>query len=509
MRRRLLMDKTETVEREAEEKKFISSYNLNLIGKDVLKQEFPSLNPMLDVAEQDVKQNFEEQVNNIINVFSSKISSIEKKLEEARAEAREAKAEARKIKELLKEYWPYILALLRTVLEYKQTLIDAPYIRYVSASFAISSLIQREISKTFGKPKDNISLASYYIFLLWFTGILTCLLQSLDWSIFYGAQLYPVISTRLRGLMTQSLSTLTTEFSVQFQTIAAEGVGIGISLGKEGFEKIQNLFHSLIIIANSYHMAKLTADGIKLDLNEIKNSPDGEEIVEKYKRMKSEFKIMNEPVSPTTLITNKELIGITQRFTKIELLSTEVALYVSQLQVAKGYQYTSFIGKGFDLIKRIKNELENPNVNIASSMLSYAQEQIQIISPSIDKHLNYRSLNLTAKNIDNNLAGTIEIINADIDYSLNKIAETWANRYGGFLPLGPSVNTLMVIPPSNPSMSTKDITIHASDYLVVFFVFAIIPMFLIRQSKKVYKYIRGQQIPEIEILEQRIRRHRK
>jgi hypothetical protein len=256
-------------------------------------------------------------------------------------------------------------------------------------------------------------------------------------------------------------------------------------------------------------MSKLTADGIKLDLDEIKNSPDGEEIIEKYKSMKSEFKIINEPASPTTLITNKELIGITQRFTKIELLSTEVALYVSQLQVAKGYQYTSFIGKGFDLIKRIKNELENPNVNIASSMLSYAQEQIQVISPSIDKHLNYRSLNLTAKNIDNNLEGTIDVINADIDFRLNKIAETWANRYGGILPLGPSVNPLMIIPPSNPSMPTRDITIHAADYLVVFFVFAIIPMFLIRQSEKVYKYIRGKKTPEIEILEQRIRRHRK
>jgi hypothetical protein len=503
----LLTDKSEDVKMDNEMKRFMSSYKYGLTPKNILLKKYPELNPIVDEIAQEVRRevtnNLQEQFNNLSNAMIETSNNLTEEIKQIRKTAVEAKKEAKQAKEFFKQYWPYIFGALQSCLEYRQSLLDLPYVRYVSTSFAMSAFIEREISKTFGRPKGKMGLVSYYIFMLFFTGIIASYLQSLDWCVFYGKELYPILQTRLRTLTTETFTKLMSEAQIQSQKLGSEKVGIGLALGKTGIEKMKQVFSSLMIMASSYHMAKLSADNVEIDTEIIQNSDNGEEIVDTYKDIKPKFKITDKFVSPTMLMTAGELSKLSEGFTKIELLSSEVALYIGGSKELSVFE-PSGIAKAIDLIKQIKNELENPNIKIASRVFGNIQDQMMTINKDIARHVDYNSLSIAAKGIDNNIESNIELINGDINYALNKIGETWNSRTL-FLSKGPQINSLIAVPSSNPEISVQEIGIHCIDYMLVFFVL-MLPLltFSTRQIKKVYRKIKGENLP-IEVLEQHLR----
>ncbi len=495
----MLTDKSEEVEMDEQMKRFITAYKHGIVSKEQLYKTYPELNELLDEVKDEVTQNFQKQFENLSSALITKSQDIQKELESVKQVAFEARKESKEMKKFLKKYWPYIIGTLQGVLEYKQVLLDAPYIRYVSTSFAISSLIEREISKTFGKPKGKLGIVSYYLFLLFFTGIIASYMQSLDWCVFYGKELYPILQMRLKNLTTETFSKLLNEAQIQQQKLGSEKVGIGMALGKQGFDKLKDIFSGLLVVASSYHMGKLSADDIEVDETEI-----DPEIVNKYKDVKPKFKTPEKTVSPTVLITGGELAGLTQRFTKIELLASEVALYIGGGKEPSVLNPSS-LKEPIDLIKRIKDELENPDVKVASNIFNKIQDKMLYINKDAAKYVDYRSLSLTAESIDNNIESNIKLINADIDYALNKVGESWNSRTL-FFPKGPSIKNLIKASSNNPEVSAQDIALHAIDYMLVFFVI-IFPLltFTFRQTKKAYKYYKGKDKLSIEVLEQRLR----
>lgn len=506
----LLSDKSEEVKMDNEMKKFITSYKYGLTSKNVLLRKYPELNSVVDEISQEIKgevtRNLQQQFNNLSNVMIETSNNLTEEIKQIRKTAFEAKKEAKQAKEFFKNYWPYILGALETCLEYRQTLIDLPYLRYVSKSFAISSFIEREISKTFGKPKGKFGLISYYIFMLFFTGIIASYMQSLDWCIFYGKELYPNLQTRLRTLTAETFTKLMSEAQVQSQKLGSEKVGIGLALGKSGIEKMRQVFSSLMIMASSYHMAKLSADNVEINTEVIQNSDNGQEIVDTYKDIKQNFKTTDKFVSPTMLMTAGELAKLSEGFTKIELLSSEVALYVGGTKELSIFE-PSGIAKAIDLINQLKNELENPNIKIASKIIGNVQDQMLNINKDVAKYLDYNSLSIAAESIDNNIESNIKLINADINFALNRIGENWNSRTL-FLSKGPQIHSLIALPQSNPEVPVQEIGIHCVDYMIVFFVL-ILPLltFSTRQIRKVYKKIKGEQLP-IEVMEQYLRRRK-
>jgi hypothetical protein len=297
--------------------------------------------------------------------------------------------------------------------------------------------------------------------------------------------------------MNDTFNTLLTELSIHKQKIQGEAVGIffGLFSGKTGENtkrKLLDLFSSISIVATSYTLALLKTDGADLDVKDIKGITDGEEIYDEYKKIKPHFK-QEEHISTFSLVTVSDIHTLTKNFTKISNIGMELMLY-EQTTVEK-------YSKILSLIQELQVIYENPSTTIASSMTSLIADKALEIAPEITSLIDFNQLVENGRIIDNRVNDNLRLMRNDIEYYTNKIGQSWNSRTL-FLPKGKEIHTLFVAPSYSPTVNIESIGINAIDYMLLSMILLSLVLFFRRKLKKE----RG---PEIEIVEQRIRRHHK
>ena len=450
----------------------IAQYKNNLITKDELLRLYPNLEPILILVQEEVNQNFKRNYEEFLKYIKEQIRG---------------------------DIFSHFLTILGPILAYQQLLLDAPYIAYVKPSYHLSKFIADEITHTFGKSKNKMHQVSRIIFIIIFTGIFASYCQSLQWAFWYGKEAYPILILRIRSLMNDTFTTLLTELSIHKQKIQGEAVGIffGLFTGKTGENtkrKLLDLFSSISIVATSYTLALLKTDGADLDVKDIKGITDGEEIYDAYKKIKPHFK-QEDYVSTYSLVTVSDIHSLTKNFTKISNIGMELVLY-EQTTVEK-------YSKILSLIQELQVIYENPSTTIASSMTNLIADRILEIAPEISSLIDINQLVEAGRVIDDRVNGNLRLIRNDVEFYINRIGGSWNSR-SLFLPKGKEVHTLFIGKPFSPNVKVETIGINVIDYML----FSMILLSLVLFFKRKY-FPKRRDEPEIEVLEQRIRRHRK
>lgn len=450
----------------------IAQYKNNLITKDELLKLYPNLDIVLSLVQEEVNQNFKRNYEEFLKYIKDQIRG---------------------------DVFSHFLTILGPILAYQQLLLDAPYIAYVKPSYHLSKFILYEITHAFGEnPNNKMHQVSKIIFIIIFTGIFACYCQSLQWAFWYGKEAYPILIDRIKFLMQDTFETLLTELSIHKRKIQGEAVGIffGLFSGKTGENtkrKLLDIFSSISIVATSYVLALLKTDGADLDVKDIKGITDGEEIYDEYKKIKPHFK-QEDYVSTYSLVTVSDIHSLTKNFTKISNIGMELVLY----------EQTTFekYSKILSLIQELQVIYENPSTTIASSMTNLIADRILEIAPEISSLIDINQLVEAGRVIDDRVNGNLRLIRNDIEYYTNKIGQSWNSRTL-FLPKGKEVHTLFIGKSFSPNVEVETIGINVIDYML----FSMILLSLVLFFKR--KYFKRRDEPEIEVIEQRIRRHRK
>ena len=448
----------------------VTLYKNKLITKEELLKKYPNLDIVLSLVQEEVNQNFKKNYEEFLKYIKSQIKG---------------------------DILTTLLTFLGPILAYNQLLLDAPYIAYVAPSYQLSKFIANEITRAFGKSNNKMHQVSRIIFIIIFTGIFASYCQSLQWAFWYGKEAYPILILRIRALMNDTFNTLLTELSIHKQKIQGEAVGIffGLFSGKTGENtkrKLLDLFSSISIVATSYTLALLKTDGADLDVKDIKGITDGEEIYDEYKKIKPHFK-QEDHISTFSLVTVSDIHTLTKNFTKISNIGMELMLY-EQSPIEK-------YSKILSLIQELQVIYENPSTTIASSMTSLVADKALEIAPEITSLIDFNQLVENGRIIDNRVNDNLRLMRNDIEYYTNKIGQSWNSRTL-FLPKGKEVHTLFVGQSYSPTVNIETIGINVIDYML----FSIILLSLVLFFRRNLKKERG---PRIEVLDQRIRRHRK
>ncbi len=448
----------------------IVQYKNKLITKDELLRLYPNLEPILILVQEEVNQNFKRNYEEFLKYIKSQIRG---------------------------DIFSHFLTILGPILAYQQLLLDAPYIAYVKPTYHLSKFIADEITHAFGNSKNKMHQVSRIIFIIIFTGIFASYCQSLQWAFWYGKEAYPILILRIRSLMNDTFTTLLTELSIHKQKIQGEAVGIffGLFTGKTGEntkKKLLDLFSSISIVATSYTLALLKTDGADLDVKDIKGITDGEEIYDEYKKIKPHFK-QEDYVSTYSLVTVSDIHALTKNFTKISNIGMELVLY-EQTTIEK-------YSKILSLVQELQVIYENPDTTLASSMTRLVAEKSLEIAPEITSLIDFNQLIENGKIIDNKVNDNLRLMRNDIEYYTNKIGQSWNSRTL-FLPKGKEVHTLFIGKPYSPTVDVETIGINVIDYMLFSMILLSLVLFFRRKIKR-------RDEPEIEVLEQRIRRHRK
>ncbi len=448
----------------------ISQYKHKLITKDELLRLYPNLEPILMLVQEEVNQNFKRNYEEFLKYIKEQIRG---------------------------DIFSNFLTILGPILAYQQLLLDAPYIAYVKPSYHLSKFIADEITHVFGNSKNKMHQVSRIIFIIIFTGIFASYCQSLQWAFWYGKEAYPILILRIKSLMEDTFKTLLTELSIHKQKIQGEAVGIffGLFTGKTGENtkrKLLDLFNSISIVATSYTLALLKTDGADLDVKDIKGINDGEEIYDEYKKIKPHFK-QEDYVSTYSLLTVSDIHALTKNFTKISNIGMELVLY-EQTTVEK-------YSKILSLVQELQVIYENPDTTLASSMTRLVAEKALEIAPEITSLIDFNQLIENGKIIDNKVNDNLRLMRNDIEYYTNKIGQSWNSRTL-FLPKGQEVHTLFIGKPYSPTVNVETIGINVIDYMLFSMILLSLVLFFRRKLKR-------KDEPEIEVLEQRIRRHHK
>ena len=448
----------------------IAQYKNNLITKDELLRLYPSLKPILLLVQEEVNQNFKRNYEEFLKYIKEQIRG---------------------------DIFSHFLTILGPILAYQQLLLDAPYIAYVKPTYHLSKFIADEITHAFGNSNNKMHQVSRIIFIIIFTGIFASYCQSLQWAFWYGKEAYPILILRIKSLMEDTFKTLLTELSIHKQKIQGEAVGIffGLFTGKTGENtkrKLLDLFSSISIVATSYTLALLKTDGADLDVKDIKGINDGEEIYDEYKKIKPHFK-QEDYVSTYSLITVSDIHALTKNFTKISNIGMELVLY-EQTTIEK-------YSKILSLVQELQVIYENPDTTLASSMTRLVAEKSLEIAPEITSLIDFNQLIENGKIIDNKVNDNLRLMRNDIEYYTNKIGQSWNSRTL-FLPKGQEVHTLFIGKPYSPTVNVETIGINVIDYMLFSMILLSLVLFFRRKLKR-------RDEPEIEVIEQRIRRHRK
>jgi hypothetical protein len=445
-------------------------YKHKLISKEELLNKYPNLDIVLSLVEEEVNQNFKKNYEEFLKYIKEQVRG---------------------------DIISHFLTLLGPILAYNQLLLNAPYIAYVKPSYHLSKFIADEITHAFGNSNNKMDKVSKIIFIIIFTGIFASYGQSLQWAFWYGKEAYPILILRIRALMNDTFNTLLTELSIHKQKIQGEAVGIFFGLfsgttGENTKRKLLELFSSISIVATSYTLALLKTDGADLDVKDIKDIPDGKEIYDEYKKIKPHFK-QEDHISSFTLLTVSDIHTLTKNFTKVSNIGMELVLY-EQSPIEK-------YSKILSLIQELQVIYENPETTIASSMTSLIAYKALEISPDITSLIDLNQLVENGKIIDNRVNDNLRLMRNDIEYYTTKIGQSWNSR-SLFLPKGKEVHTLFIGHPYSPTVKLETIGINVVDYML----FSIILLSLVLFFRRNLKKERG---PRIEVLDQRIRRHRK
>lgn len=449
----------------------IAQYKNNLITKEELLKLYPNLDILFTLVQEEVNQNFKRNYEEFLKYIKEQIRG---------------------------DVFSHFLTILGPILAYQQLLVNAPYIAYVKPSYHLSKFISDEITHAFGKSKNKMHEVSRIIFIIIFTGIFASYCQSLQWAFWYGKEAYPILILRIRALMNDTFNSVLTELSIHKQKIQGEAVGIffGLFSGKTGENtkrKLLDIFSSISIVATSYTLALLKTDGADLDVKDIKGITDGEEIYDEYKKIKPHFK-QEDYVSTYSLVTVSDIHSLTKNFTKISNIGMELVLY-EQTTVEK-------YSKILSLIQELQVIYENPNTNIASSMTNLIANRIVEIAPEISALIDINQLVEAGRVIDDRVNGNLKLMRNDVEFYINRIGGSWNSRTL-FLPKGKEVHTLFIGKSFSPNVEVETIGINVIDYML----FSMILLSLVLFFKR--KYFKRRDEPEIEVIEQRIRRHRK
>jgi hypothetical protein len=449
----------------------IVQYKNNLITKDELLKLYPNLDILFTLVQEEVNQNFKRNYEEFLKYIKEQIKG---------------------------DIFSHFLTILGPILAYQQLLVNAPYIAYVKPSYHLSKFISDEITHAFGKSKNKMHEVSRIIFIIIFTGIFASYCQSLQWAFWYGKEAYPILILRIKSLMEDTFKTLLTELSIHKQKIQGEAVGIffGLFSGKTGENtkrKLLDIFSSISIVATSYTLALLKTDGADLDVKDIKGITDGEEIYDEYKKIKPHFK-QEDYVSTYSLVTVSDIHSLTKNFTKISNIGMELVLY-EQTTVEK-------YSKILSLIQELQVIYENPDTTVGSSMTNLIADRIIEIAPEISSLIDINQLVEAGRVIDNRVNDNLRLMRNDVEFYTNRIGGSWNSRTL-FLPKGKEVHTLFIGKSFSPTVNIETIGINVIDYML----FSMILLSLVLFFKR--KYFKRRDEPEIEVLEQRIRRHRK
>lgn len=449
----------------------IVQYKNNLITKDELLRLYPNLDIIFTLVQDEVNQNFKRNYEEFLKYIKDQIRG---------------------------DIFSHFLTILGPILAYQQLLLNAPYIAYVKPSFHLSKFISDEITHAFGNSNNKMHKVSRIIFITIFTGIFASYCQSLQWAFWYGKEAYPVLIDRIKNLMEDTFKTLLTELSIHKRKIQGEAVGIffGLFSGKTGENtkrKLLDIFSSISIVATSYTLALLKTDGADLDVKDIKGITDGEEIYDEYKKIKPHLK-QEDYVSTYSLVTVSDIHSLTKNFTKISNIGMELVLY-EQAPIEK---YTKILS----LVQELQVIYENPETTIGSSMTNLVANRILEIAPEISALIDINQLVEAGRVIDNRVNDNLRLMINDVEYYTNRIGGSWNSRTL-FLPKGKEVHTLFIGKPFSPTVNVETIGINVIDYML----FSMILLSLVLFFKR--KYFKRRDEPEIEVIEQRIRRHRK
>jgi len=438
-----------------------------LITKEELLRKHPSVEIFLLLVEGEVKQSFEEQRKSILEYINKAINT---------------------------KFSTLFYTILGPILAYNQLLLDAPYIAYIAPSYQLSRFIADEFDQAFVKSRMN--KVAKIIFISMFTAIFSSYTQALMWAFWYGKEAYPILIMRITSLQTEIFQTLLTEMSIGSRKLKAEAVGFFGALfsGKTGQltrTKLLELYNNISIEAIAYTTALLKIEGADFDAKELKTIPEGEEMYDRYKKIKPKF-TQEQELSAYTLLRPEDIKILGRNFTKVSTIGMELALY-EQAPIEK---YT----KIFSLVQELHNIFENPTTDIASSMFNTVSERLVDIAPEIADYIDLHQFRQTGKNLDNKINDATMTIKNDVEYYMYKIGESWNSRTL-FLPKGPDIQTIYTALPYSDRKTIESTGINLIDYMLLYTILLSLFLYLKRT------YFPKRDVPHIEAM--RICRNRK
>jgi hypothetical protein len=491
------------VEREEAERKFIEAYRMGRISDDEFIREYPKYKGIIKAKDEKYERLLQRQEQMMDNFRNEIYGTIQQRLEDNSGNRRDTSSGDSLQKKVL-------IKGLQLLVSHQAALLELPFFNLLPAGYVATKLIPID---AFAK-KFNLSKTAKIVIHISLIFAVTNYLYAFQSALALFKESIPNLLVIAKSLSTNIFNIISKGGLLQVNNYRGLGTVEKATVAGKLLREFQKL--STTIMGNTLALA-LVQNSItneEIDIKGIIKSVDDNDgfgsIVKNA--VKNIFGKVYEPKSledqifkaPTSLYTTEQLKRINDGMLKLEPIIQELVI-AEEVTIFNPSRLSKAIGAIIRIPKSLKDIKEQ---KIGTQVEETIKGVLFNIEPEIAKHVNMDTLAITAKDINNQVEITCDLLESEGRYALYRAAEAYnfQTSLGGFLP-GIKVGEVR---PVNVLQKTQEINVDIMlGSLSLIFIFSLL-YHLYGGVKKAYRYWKpSRDENNIQILpDQRIRRRK-